>query len=562
MIGSVNDSTILKLRVKGSDLDPLALRGRLQNLFDEVSMQPRLPASATLFIRKLKDPLPGALDLDSAYPRAPQAWKHAFNTRFDQLVASAARPAFGLVADSAESVVFYDYAELLASLSADWCSGNVQLRWWWQSFLKRGNVSHVVKQFWRDKIEYGPAALQLLAKRSVVTEFVTLLHDDEARDLVRRMVQVFGLHSLRSLVHESGTSPSLLTPKQGAESSSDQRPAQELLVRIAAPWRYVVPESESPRLSAPQQLLVGLGLMLQRAPVRVRSLSFAQEVQEWQEHILSSNALTIAVDGRKEPPASPVEISSSELIAADEAVSSPANTPALPDEAPLAATQPKSLGEQVKIGNVVFTHEAMVHDSEAAVQEPSQKADTPEDLPLVESAAGSEAEPEIFADVSEVLDSITIETNLGGLFYLINLGIFLEIYTDFTNPVERFTELSIWDFVAQLGTNLLGEFDEEDPVWTLLASLVEPNREPSDKQWLTDLLPSIRTRLRQALGVNSEADLSDLLLRHYARVTITTTHLDVFFSIAQHPIEIRLSGLDRNPGWVPAAGRFIAFHYD
>src|ERR1044072_9312153 len=122
MLGAPTDSGILRLRVKGSDLDPLALRGRVLSVLNDVSMQPRLPASATLFIRKLNDPLPGSLQLDTTFPRAPQAWRHAFNTKFEQLVSSAARPAFGPVADSVESVVFYDYAELLACLSADWCS--------------------------------------------------------------------------------------------------------------------------------------------------------------------------------------------------------------------------------------------------------------------------------------------------------------------------------------------------------------------------------------------------------------------------------------------------------
>jgi hypothetical protein len=45
-------------------------------------------------------------------------------------------------------------------------------------------------------------------------------------------------------------------------------------------------------------------------------------------------------------------------------------------------------------------------------------------------------------------------------------------------------------------------------------------------------------------------------------VTVTATHLDVFFSLADLPIAIRLSGLDRDPGWTPAAARFIAFHFE
>src|SRR5678816_3357625 len=197
MLGTLDDSTILRLRVKGSDLDPLALRGRLQNVLSDVSLEPRLPPSATLFIRKLSDPLPGSIQLDSPHARAPLAWRHAFQTRFDSLVSSAARPAHGYVADSVESVVFYDYAELLACLTADWCSGAAMTRWWWQSLIKRGDLSWLVKKFWREKIEYVPAALEHVVRKGVLVEFVSRLSDVEIQEILERVVQVFGTRITR-----------------------------------------------------------------------------------------------------------------------------------------------------------------------------------------------------------------------------------------------------------------------------------------------------------------------------------------------------------------------------
>src|SRR5215216_2034525 len=233
MLGTLNDSTILRLRVKGSDLDPLALRGRLESVLSEVSLQPRLPPSATLFIRKLDDPLPGSIQLDSPHARAPQAWRHAFQTRFDQLVSSAARPAYGLVADSAESVVFYDYAELLACLTADWCSGFAATRWWWQALLKRGDVSKVVRQFWREKIEYVPVALEYLAKRNAVVEFVSRLSDDEDRELVKRVVHVFGVTRIAQIK---------ATDLPPGDLAHVNFPKQEAEVRKPPmPWKQVVP---------------------------------------------------------------------------------------------------------------------------------------------------------------------------------------------------------------------------------------------------------------------------------------------------------------------------------
>jgi hypothetical protein len=80
--------------------------------------------------------------------------------------------------------------------------------------------------------------------------------------------------------------------------------------------------------------------------------------------------------------------------------------------------------------------------------------------------------------------------------------------------------------------------------------------------WLARLLPYLRARLQKALGLSETVEPGPLLCRHRAQVCITPTHVDLFFRLADLPIEIRRSGLDRDPGWVPAAGRFIAFHFE
>ncbi|HEV7236851.1 MAG TPA: hypothetical protein VGN15_11755, partial [Ktedonobacteraceae bacterium] len=64
-----------------------------------------------------------------------------------------------------------------------------------------------------------------------------------------------------------------------------------------------------------------------------------------------------------------------------------------------------------------------------------------------------------------------IETAYGGIFYLINLALFLNLYGDFTTPLQPGIALPIWDFVALLGQQMLGEHIVADPVWPLLAQL-------------------------------------------------------------------------------------------
>jgi hypothetical protein len=212
-------------------------------------------------------------------------------------------------------------------------------------------------------------------------------------------------------------------------------------------------------------------------------------------------------------------------------------------------------------------------------------------------------------------ESREIETSFGGVFYLVNLGLFLGFYGDFTNPLRPGISLSLWDFVALAGRELVGKELEDDPVWMLLAELAgradgeEPGKgfappdqtlesvsdalishpfalslshdgrrsaltvrqeeyEKADsddaplRRWLGLLMPELRARLQRALGLAAHEGLGALLCHHRARVTTTTTHLDAYLSLAELPIVIRLAGLDRDPGWVPAAGRSIAFHFD
>jgi hypothetical protein len=250
-----------------------------------------------------------------------------------------------------------------------------------------------------------------------------------------------------------------------------------------------------------------------------------------------------------------------------------------------------------------------------------------------------------------VLIEAQIETGLGGLFYLINLGLFLKLYGDFTTPAQPGIALPIWDFIALLGRRLVGEKIQSDPAYSLLAQLAgrgaseEPGRDfeppqvwrlPAEwlapfsprgiwrwnvsggrlrlshpenfqtldapleaddltrqllrevrkcgdpgecelrevapareietesplERWIGWLAAYVSARMVRALGLSEAGDLSRVLFEHRARVRVTETHLDVFFALDELPIEVRLSGLDRDPGWTPAAGRFVAFHFE
>jgi hypothetical protein len=156
-------------------------------------------------------------------------------------------------------------------------------------------------------------------------------------------------------------------------------------------------------------------------------------------------------------------------------------------------------------------------------------------------------------------------------------------------PRQPGIALPLWDFVALLGRELVGAPLEDDPVWPLLADLAgrpadqppghdfdppdgpepfpdsgptPPEKLSLRERWFFRLYANARARLTLALGLDDPAELPRVLCRHRARVFVTATRVDVVLSLDELPIAVRIAGLDRDPGWVPAAARTVAFHFE
>jgi hypothetical protein len=79
-------------------------------------------------------------------------------------------------------------------------------------------------------------------------------------------------------------------------------------------------------------------------------------------------------------------------------------------------------------------------------------------------------------------------------------------------------------------------------------------------EWLAAQMVTIRARLGLALAAEPDA-LGSFWAAH-GRVVVTAARLEAYLSLSELRIAVRLSGLDRDPGWVPAAGRTVLFHFD
>ena len=688
MIVASGKTYIETVRAHTSVRDSLALQLRLSRVLAAMSLQPpSLAASAVICIRRLRAPSLGpSFDVGSAPARA---WESAVGVSLARLAASAARPAHGPVAADAEAVVFADRAEMLACLTSDWLRGEAARRWWWKGLLREGRGAHALTRAWLEAPEFVPSALEQLSREGKAVEFVKTLDTQDAVALARRLMDTFALHELHAALdadtHRDETADEH-TSDTTSLAESQTRPPAAHAVADAPPWRVYVPEVRAHAVGREHESLLGIALALARAPSHARSQAFARAVRLWRqgtvERAETENVSTSATAAesetqtgsdsapqheaaRREPftfqtrPRAPREMTVADVISADERPPAPQSwqiSHETSDEGLAAVAEssfeaPRSSEEEEADAR---PRQLAAHQSAAQAMQVDENVARPSQTGGESSDNAEESPPLPY--LSEVA---LVETKLGGLFYLVNVGLFLELYGDFTTPRQPGLALPIWDFVALLGRRLCGAgVREDDAVWSLLARLAgrvdreelganfEPpsewrvppawlapfpessvwrwsarggrlrvrhpegflildvprraraarsrqlrdemgaythaaefelrrtTKETDDyadderaavgslERWVSWLDAYVSARLRRALGVGRHERLARVFVEHEAQVRVTPTHVDVVFQLARLPIEVRLSGLDRDPGWVPAAGRFIAFRYE
>lgn len=697
------------VRAVSDERDALALRLRLTGLLAQANLHPSgLPRSAVFFVRRLRAPGAGALALGRSGAAAQGAWADACAETVARLLSSAARPAHGFVPAAAESVLFRDRAEMLACLAADWCSGHAQARWWWRSLFKQAEVTGGLLAAWRAAPEYVPGALAHLARRGLARDFARALPAGAARTLLDEVVRRFALRELAVALSHARREPSATSGPTHHRVGAAINETAPTARTHAAPWRHVAPEAVGASLDIDAACLLGVGLTLARAPAAARAESLAKAVREWllADHQPPGEQRTEGEvwKGVPRPPLTDVEESDAPTPLApptptrersttgardrgearlpgddQPALRAPADvdkrgTDARLDPSRLEASEQarEAVGEsgiaeaRGEVESQTRSDDLVVNDAlsleSGLVQTPPAETEVWRTEGIARAEAEVVAETGVeFAETFEGLPGFyeapdalpleaQIETRFGGLFFLINLGLYLELYADFSAPLQPGLALSIWDFCALLGEKLCGRGLRDDPVWPLLARLAgreagaEPgmgfdapgqfralpewlsplprggvwrwtsargrlrvvhaqgfvvldvardNRDPGAQlaaeleayadvyegtlrrdgrlsrargrtplaRWVTWLGGYARVRLCRALGCKA-GGLRALLFAHAARVTVTATHLDVFMALAELPVEARLAGLDRDPGWTPSAGRHIAFHFD
>ena len=573
-------ASVRHLRV--STAAPAGAAVRLRRALDAADLEaPGLPPSAILCVRRLVAP-PRPQDVNE------RAWSEGLRVTLGGVARRAARPIVGGHSD--EAVWFADMAELLACLAVD--ASLRRAPWWWEGLPRPLRPTELVSA-WGREVEHVPAALVHLEREGLLEVVPGGLGAAEVSALSQALCIRFGLNDLLA---------ALQRPPNPSAPGSEKQAVSSVLHEISEdpPWARWAPGLPT-KLSAEAAALLGVALGLARAPSAVRAPAFVREVVRWRATI------NLPADERGRSAATrPV----GQAPATEEEAQNPASAPpgaplARPQTAdggaPVAPIQPPvsgpQEGEQIALPAPVEGRTEPDVDIEQSARTPSKNGNNTRiisnkinevqnkcDAALAAAALHAPppapgqpprsrraaAAPTLVAPAASPLPQLLplpepIATGLGGALYLINVALALGLYGDFTEPLKPGVDLSPWDFVALVTDRLWPEAPADDALWGLLARLAgrpldgspEAERLPTPPPWLDELMPALEARLARAMP-----DLPPpRWLAQAGLILLSSARMEVVFSLETHPIQVRIAGLDRDPGWVPAAGLTLCFRY-
>lgn len=618
-------TTINRVRLHGAaGFDALSAQLRAGHAIEQVAGSVTLPAGAILCVRRLRDPRPGRVRL-SALQAPPAEWARAVTESLTDLAGRAARPARGGATADAEAVIFDDRAQLLACLAIDWCRGSLASCWWWRALIGTSLDAEAVLRAWLMHPAHIAGALEEVAQRAVAAAFVARLPERQTIRLLEAVVTAHGLDRRLALTSAVERSPIDEAPAaMTAALLPSVTPAMPSEVRAArAPWRNSVPEAFAAPLRADQEQLLGVALTVRRAPAWARDRLFASALVRWREEIRARTGTPPAdpIGSATAAAASAsAEFGTTSLVpdTASEVGDTAAVVVSSPqlDDGPVVEAMNKfsPAVRESPPASIDLAPTEPIREERLALQIAGVAAREVETglgglfyLLNVALALGLYGDftaprgPHLEIPIWRYIALIG-EMLLGGRYRRDPIW---QLLADLAGPDPRpFDYAPEW----RLDPGWLGAFPEartwrwsadgdrlrvRHPAGFFILDIQQsPGQSPAQRvrrevalyrttcpfrlirdsdtrtrtetpleRWTRWHAMYARARLARALGVEASR-AGRLLCRHPAHVRSSLTHVDVAFSLRDLPIAIRLSGLDRDPGWIPAADRIVSFRYD
>jgi len=200
----------------------------------------------------------------------------------------------------------------------------------------------------------------------------------------------------------------------------------------------------------------------------------------------------------------------------------------------------------------------------------------------------------------------TCRTGFGGLLFLLNALVALNLFGDFSRPRSVLPGLSPFELLLLLGRHWYGPAFAADPLhaslrhwaglqpgeapgshfaapaWSVLADWLTPWPDSPPRRrgsvawhaagfplagparrrfWVAALGRYLAARLAAALGTPDPRAARDRVCRRAGELRLGPDSVVLLLSLADHPLEIRFAGLDRDPGRLAGTERAISFEF-
>jgi hypothetical protein len=635
---TAGDLHIGRLRHRG-DGDPLWLRLRYEAVMAWAAVRPAgFSPSAILVVRRLHDPRPRSLQLSGDGLPGSANWSHSLADRLARVAGTAHRPAAGTAPSTSEAVVFRDRAELLGCLVRDWLGGELAGRWWWDHLAPRIDRQSVVSLL-LESPQALPPITQAAARDGKAIALARVFEPEEATRLAAALGVVFAVPAF------GRASASLGSSSRASGVGARDRPGDSRADR-PSPWLIAATEALELPAEPERALLLGAALTLARGPAVARSPTFERRLLFWAESARQEHGGR-ALQAPADSPAQRQRSSALPHPGLERPVLQWHSGPSQRDGPLSSLLAPPHAGRDGSPAMSQASQPLGPAAQPAAADRGVQGSVSPGPAPTSTEPGVMRRQPSAGEVLPPTESQVALETQLGGIFYLLNFALAVGHYGDFTQPRRAGIHLDPWQYLARLARALRAG-RPDDALWPLLDRLAQiggaPRRRgfmaPRDwrvpPEWLTPFATSpgawslwvgegrlqvshragfvildvaahaaaghadalevvsaygqarlrrvgkpmvvggrsrterwfnllaayARARLALALGLREPRRLPQILFAATARVHVTSTAVDVEFPLSELPLQVRLAGLDRDPGWLPAAGRSIRFHFD
>jgi hypothetical protein len=540
-----------------------ARQRQVSTALEQVGIYPAMPPQAILVVRHLADPQPGQL-LASNRWQGMRIWERAAQEALNDCWRTAVRVARSPVVANANAVWFADPAEWLACLSWDLARGIAGDRWWWQTVLRpyqQLDRWEILYSLWQAEIRWLPATFMLIFRHHAVSfrQIFIGLTATQIEQLLTQLTEVYQCPLPAIIFTQSALIQQVVIKKLEQTLTPSMRafiqtlpPISRMLVAvcfnlvIAVDVQQILqdvfnaePLENEPNSQLPLDDISQQTSVLNQAEILAEDLSLLQETPESEPEAIAATDAFFATNS-----ADPA-LSNSELKTADpQNFSDPIFKIVEIKSTPLesAPNFESNLAEE-PLNNVTPFPETGIDFSVG--QSP--------DFELIDQGDRPVAEPVFFLIAEENLYATQgVQTSVGGLWYVVNILVALDW-------LGRSPLITPWQQLLILSQALLPEIPP-DPVWGLLNEIVgEPLPDTVVAQWQSEILSHVADYLN--LELELPKPMADYILEP-ATLYLTRTHIDVVFSLEQIQFDLRIAGLDRDPGWVPELARVIAFHYE